>query len=150
MSLERELKMNKKILLVEDQVLIARSEKMDLEKIGYSVITVKSGESAVEMVKADQDIHLILMDIDLGSGIDGAEAAAAILETRDIPVIFLSNQPETLIKEKNKNLRTYGYVMKGSCVTTLDAAIKTAFALFETKKNLEHSANCEDRPDCPQ
>ena len=82
--------MPKKILLVEDEAIIAMSEAQMLEKHGFEVSTVHSGEKAVKAVASEPDISLILMDIDLGKGMDGTEAAEKILETRDLPVVFAS------------------------------------------------------------
>jgi len=78
---------NKVILLVEDEAIVAMSEAMTLEKYGYKVITVNSGEEAIETVFKTQKIDLVLMDINLGEGIDGPHAAEAILENRDIPLM---------------------------------------------------------------
>ena len=69
----------RKILLVEDEALIAMSERMILEQNGYDVTVAHSGPAAIEVFAEDQDIDLVLMDIDLGSGMDGTEAAQAIL-----------------------------------------------------------------------
>ena len=79
----------KMILLVEDEALIALDEENILKKHGYRVITEYSGEDAVERVNTDTDIDLVLMDIGLGMGIDGTEAAGRILEKRDVAVVFL-------------------------------------------------------------
>ena len=56
----------KRILLVEDEAILAMTEKMQLEKYGYAVRTVTSGEDAVEAVNTSSEIDLILMDINLG------------------------------------------------------------------------------------
>ena len=77
--------MSKKILLVEDEALIAMSEAQMLKKHGYEVVTVYNGENAIEAVDSDPEISLILMDIDLGNGMDGTEAAEQILKKKDIP-----------------------------------------------------------------
>jgi PAS domain S-box-containing protein len=124
-------KVNKTILIVEDQVLIAMSEKIALEKYGYNVITANTGETAIEMVKGGLTIDLILMDIDLGQGIDGTETAGIILKSYDIPIVFLSSHTETSIVEKTEKITSYGYVVKNSGITILDASIKMAFKLFE-------------------
>ena len=124
----------KTLLLVEDEVILAMSEKMALEKYGYSVITVTTGEEAVEVVKSTSEIDLILMDIDLGPGIDGTEAAEQILKDRDIPVVFLSSHIEPEIVEKTEKITSYGYVVKSSSITVLDASIKMAFKLFDAYK----------------
>ncbi|HUX41699.1 MAG TPA: histidine kinase dimerization/phosphoacceptor domain -containing protein [Rectinemataceae bacterium] len=121
----------KSILLVEDQVLIAMAEKVGLEKCGYSVLIANSGESAVELVAGSAALDLVLMDIDLGDGIDGTEAAQAILRNRDIPIVFLSSHTESEIVEKTEKISSYGYVVKNSGITILDASIKMAFKLFD-------------------
>lgn len=124
-------KTNKTILIVEDQMLIAMSEKIALEKYGYNVITANTGETAVEMVKDGSAIDLILMDIDLGNGIDGTETAGMILRNHDIPIVFLSSHTETAVVEKTEKISSYGYVVKNSGIAILDASIKMAFKLFE-------------------
>ena len=57
--------MSKKVLLVEDEALIAMNEAQMLKKLGYEVVTAYSGEKSVEMIEEDPEISLILMDIDL-------------------------------------------------------------------------------------
>ncbi|MCK5674730.1 MAG: hypothetical protein KAH95_15225 [Spirochaetales bacterium] len=52
----------KTVLLVEDDALIALSKKKDLEKYNYTVLTVNSGEKAVEILKTNDNIDLILME----------------------------------------------------------------------------------------
>lgn len=126
----------KTILLVEDEVILAMSEEMNLEKYGYSVITVTTGEEAIEAVKSTTEIDLILMDINLGAGINGTEAAETILKERDIPVLFLSSHIEPEVVEKTENITSYGYVVKSSSITVLDASIKMAFKLFDANKEI--------------
>ncbi len=125
---------NKKtILLVEDEALVAMSGKMVLEKFGYIVLTAISGEEAITTFKSNK-IDLILMDIDLGSGIDGTEAAEIILRDNDIPIVFLSSHTEPEIVEKTEKITSYGYVVKNSGDTILNASIKMAFKLFDSKR----------------
>ncbi len=126
----------KNILLVEDEVIIAMTEKITLEEYGYYVITVNTGEESVEAVKSTPKVDIILMDIDLGKGIDGTKAAEAILKDHDIPVVFLSSHTEPEIVEKTEKITSYGYVVKSSSITVLDASIKMAFKLFEEKQKV--------------
>ena len=121
----------KTILLVEDEVIIAMTETMTLEKFGYNVITANSGEEAVATFEKTPGIDLILIDINLGTGIDGTEAAAIILQQRDLPVVFLSSHTEPEVVAKTEKISSYGYVVKDSSGTVLDASIKMAFKLFE-------------------
>jgi two-component sensor histidine kinase len=165
----------KTILLVEDEALIALSSKKNLEKYGYNVITIDSGEKAIQLIKKENDelakfpksmqtyrkrvlndiismdtshtvveefkdkgeIDLILMDIDLGEGMDGTQAAEIILREKDIPIIFLSSHTESEIVEKTEKITSYGYVVKNSSSTVLDASIKMAFKLFNANIKLK-------------
>ena len=126
----------KTILLVDDEILITMTVKMSLEEYGYNVITANSGKEAVAAVDKTPGIDLILMDIDLGKGIDGTEAAQMILETHDLPLIFVSSHTEKEIVEKTEGITSYGYVVKNSSITVLDASIKMAFKLFNSNKKV--------------
>jgi len=126
----------KTLLLVEDEVIIAMAQKAQLEKYGYSVLLASSGEKAISLFAESTDIQLVLMDIDLGSGIDGTAAAALILDIRDVPVVFLSSHTESAVVEKTEKISSYGYVVKNSGMTVLDASIKMAFKLFEANRKI--------------
>jgi len=84
----------KTILVVEDEVIIGLNEKSILERNGYDVLLAHSGSAAVESATATDTVDLVLMDIDLGRGMDGTEAARAILQHREIPIVFLSSHTE--------------------------------------------------------
>jgi|GEM_PF-740872 PAS domain S-box-containing protein len=124
------------ILLVEDDFLTALAEKASLEKRGYRVVSAGSGEEAVDRCGSDPSVDLILMDIDLGRGIDGPTAAAAILRGREIPIIFLSSHSEPEVVERTETITSYGYILKNSGIAVIDASIKMAFRLHEAKRNL--------------
>jgi len=122
----------KTILLVEDEALIALAEKRTLEKFGYRVRTEIDGEGAVGAAESP-DVDLVLMDINLGEGIDGTEAAKRILAKRDLPLIFLSSHTEWEVVERTEGITSYGYVVKNVDENVLLASIKMAFRLFEAK-----------------
>ncbi len=140
----------KNLLLVEDEVILAMDKIQRLKKLGYSVIHVTSGKDAIKTVNRDNPpINLILMDIDLGKGMDGTEAAEKILATRDIPILFLSSHTEKEVVEKTEKITSYGYVVKNSGMTVLDASIKMAFKLFDAhheihRKNMAIKAGNEN------
>lgn len=130
----------KTILLVEDEAIIALTETRQLQKEGYNVFHAFNGEKAVHWVRQNQPpVDLILMDIDLGSGIDGTEAARQILTTYDIPIVFLSSHTEKEIVAKTEEITSYGYVVKNSSPTVLFASIKMAFKLHEAHARLKDS-----------
>ena len=127
----------RKILLVEDEALIALSETHLLRKHGYQVVTADSGEKAVEAVDSDPEIHLILMDIDLGPGMDGTQAAERILARHDLPIAFLSSHTEPEIVERTEGITSYGYIVKNSGDTVLLASLRMAFRLSEANQELK-------------
>ncbi len=130
------------ILLVEDELILGMVTKQQLENEGYRVLIVKSGEKAIDMLRENDSIDLILMDIELGKGLDGTKAAEIILQSHDIPLVFLSSHTEKDIVEKTEKIINYGYVIKNSSFTVLEASIKTAFNLFDAytiMKEHEHA-----------
>ncbi len=128
----------KTILLVEDEIVQAILETKRLIKEGYRVIHAADGDLAIQIACCDDEcIDLILMDIDLGPGMDGTDAATEILKHKNIPVLFVSSHIEKKIVQKTENITSYGYVVKNSSFTVLDASIKMAFKLFEAKQKLQ-------------
>ena len=103
--------------------------------------------AAVEKTPA---IDLILMDINLGNGMDGTDAAAIILKDHDLPVVFLSSHMEPEVVAKTEKITSYGYVVKNSSITVLDASIKMAFKLFEAKikEKEKGSGSCGKTSSC--
>jgi PAS domain S-box-containing protein len=129
----------KKIVLVEDDNIIAFSQAKFLRDKGFEVETLSSGEECVDYIKSNASADLILMDIDLGKGVDGIVAAEKIAEFRDIPVVFLTAfSDEDTINRVNDAAR-YGYVVKSSGNPVILSAIKMAFRLFDSARILRES-----------
>ena len=122
------------ILLVEDEFLIAIAEARVLEMNGYKVMIVDNGFEAIKTLESSSDINLILMDIDLGKGMDGTQTAEIILKNYDIPIVFLSSHSDPEIVNKTESITSYGYIVKNSGETVLLASIKMALKLFASKK----------------
>jgi len=128
------------ILLVEDEAIIAMEEAMILRSEGYEVVQAFSGEEAVLIAgRRNASIDMILMDIDLGSGIDGTEAARQILEFCDIPIVFLSSHTEKEIVDKTEKITSYGYIVKNFPPIILNTSIKMAHKLYLEKKRVKES-----------
>jgi len=126
--------LRKTILLVEDEALIAMTEATALRAKGYTVHHVRSGEQAIEAIIAENPpVDLVLMDINLGRGIDGTEAARQILDIRELPVVFLSSCTDAETVERAATITSYGYVVKNLGIVALDATIRVAFRLFDAR-----------------
>jgi len=127
----------KTLLLVEDETFIAMEKQHDLKKCGYHTVHAMTGEEAVSVIKDNDDIDMVLMDIDLGDGIDGIRAAELILKDKEIPLVFLSSHCEPEILEKAAKISSYGYVIKSAGSGALVLSIRSAFNIFEAKLKTE-------------
>ena len=128
---------SKTILLVEDEPIAAMAKQRSLLKIGYKVIISDSGEKAISKIEeSGSSIDLILMDIELGSGIDGIASAELILKNNNIPVIFLTAHTGDEIIKRIEEITSYGYVPKSADISILDAAIRIAFKLYNAYQSI--------------
>lgn len=133
------------ILLVEDDLIISMDQAASLRQYGYDVITARNGEAAIKLFSNGNKIDLILMDINLGNGMDGTQVAEIILCNHDIPLIFLSNHTEMEIVRKTDIITSYGYVVKNSGEYVLDTAIKMALRLYQAShENTQKTKLLED------
>lgn len=128
-------KKQKTILLVEDEALIALDEKTILEKDDYKVIAVSNGEKAIKAVEESAKIDLVLMDINLGKGMSGTEAAEKILDKHDLPLIFISSYTDSETVEKTEGITSYGYILKNTSERVLLRLIKMVLKLHDARKN---------------
>ncbi len=126
--------MKKKILLVEDEPVVALDQSGILKKNGYLVNMVYNAEDAITKVREDNSIDLVLMDINLGKGMDGTDAARKIIDTQDIPIVFLTSHMEKDVVERIRGITRYGYVLKGSDEFVLLESLHMAFELFDAHR----------------
>ncbi len=123
----------KTLLLVEHDSIMAFAHSSLLFENGYNVTIASSGEIAIAKIQ-EASIDLILMDIDLGPGIDGTETARKILLSKEIPIVFLTSHSEKEVVEKVRDITRYGYVIKNSGKFVLLSSIEMAFELFDMHK----------------
>ena len=100
------------------------------------MIIANTGENAVEIALSNDKINLVLVDIDLGKGIGGSEAARQIIKKRNIPVIFLTSHFEKEYVDRVKEITRYGYIVKNSGDFVLRSSIEMAFELFEAYEKI--------------
>ncbi|MDS1029303.1 PAS domain S-box protein [Bacillota bacterium LX-D] len=122
---------NKKILLAEDSRLTAKIVEDFLHKCGYEIETAITGEEAVQKISGGFPPDLVLMDIELAGVMDGIDAARRILKSRDIPVVFLTANTSGEIIDKIKEVKAYGFVLKGTDKAALLSTVEMALKLHE-------------------
>jgi CheY-like chemotaxis protein len=129
----------KRILIVEDEAILALDAQMILKNHGYKVKWAKSGSEAIECATSGIAPDLILMDIDLGDSIDGIQAASSILMTREIPIVLLTSNSEKEMVDRVKRITRYGYVLKNSGEFVLNESITMAMELFAANQKAKAS-----------
>lgn len=113
-----------KILVVEDERIVARDIEKRLQKLGYSVVaSVASGEEAIAQV-ALLSPDLVLMDIQLKGQIDGIETAEAIGNISEVPIIYLTAYADEDTLQRAKITEPFGYVVKPFDERDLHVAIE--------------------------
>ncbi|MBP7735687.1 MAG: PAS domain S-box protein [Spirochaetes bacterium] len=130
---------NKTILLVEDDPISAMAESESISRFGYNVLVAGNGNEAVRITTGPAIVDLVLMDIDLGKGMDGTEAAKRILEKRNIPIVFLTAHGEREMVERVQGITRYGYVIKNSGDFVLQSSIEMALELFDAHQKISES-----------
>lgn len=101
-----------RIMIVEDEWIIANDIKNCLVDLGYMVTSiVATGKEAVDAASADQP-DLILMDIMLRGEMNGIDAAREIRKNQHLPIIYLTAYDNQYLVEQAKQTDSYGYLLK--------------------------------------
>lgn len=115
-----------KILVVEDEGIVALDLQHSLMTLNYDVpYMADTGEEAIQAAQ-DYQPDLILMDIRLKGEMDGIEAARIILQTLNIPIIFLTAFADSVTLERAKSIEPVGYLLKPFDEDELHVTIEVA------------------------
>lgn len=126
--------MSVKILVVEDERILALSLKKKLEKMGFTVTgTVSTGEEAINHTNQEKP-DLVLMDIVLKGEMDGIETAKLIINLHDIPIIYLTAYADDVTIERAVKTYPYGYIMKPYKDREIKANIEMALTKHQAEK----------------
>jgi PAS domain S-box-containing protein len=128
-----------RILIVEDERLVAEDIAQLLIGMGYVIAgIVDSGEAAIRIAR-EVSPDLILMDIHLSGRLTGIEAAAAIRQEQDIPVIYLTAFADTELVEQAKVTLPAGYIVKPFNDREIRSAIEIALHTHSLHVRLRES-----------
>lgn len=129
----------KRILVVEDESIVARDIEQQLGLLGYEVIGIAStAERALEFA-ALASPDLVLMDIQLAGPVDGIVAAVSIRERYDLPVVFLTAFAADEKLERAKLAEPFGYILKPFSERDLSATLAMAFYKHEAETRLRNT-----------
>lgn len=118
--------MNKKILIVEDEYILANALRLNLEHAGYVVIGIASSVAEADEIMHKQKPDLVLLDIQLEGKKTGIDLAKK-LNTQNIAFIYLSANSSQKILEDVKKTEPYGFLVKPYREKDLLVALDIAF-----------------------
>ncbi len=126
-----------RILVVEDETLVARDLEATLTRMGFEVTALcRSGAEALAALRREQP-DVILMDIHLPSGMDGVEAATCLQAEHPAPVIFLSGCSDEATLVRSRAAQPYGFLRKPFQESELRSAIELAHARHSALRQLQ-------------
>jgi chemotaxis response regulator CheB len=120
-----------RILIVEDESVVATNLQQGLSEMGYHVIDwVPSGEAAIELAEREHP-DVVLMDIHLAGTLTGIDAARRIWQTSQIPIVYCTALADVETLKAVQTTESYGYVVKPFQSGAVRAAIELALARRE-------------------
>jgi PAS domain S-box-containing protein len=121
-----------RLLVVEDERIVARDLANTLTDLGYTVVgSVATGEEAVQQA-CEHRPNLVLMDIRLAGAMDGVQAAEKIRSERDIPVIYLTAHSDDETLRRARRTGPFGYLIKPFKAPELRCVIEIALHKHES------------------
>lgn len=124
----------KRILLVEDEGMIAADLQNRLERMGFCVPAVAgSGDQALQLSR-QSPFDLVLMDIRLKGDMDGVQAARVLRQERDVPIVYVTAYADTKTLERAKLTGPFGYLVK----PVRDASLRAVVEIALQRHGLEH------------
>jgi DNA-binding LytR/AlgR family response regulator len=136
-----------RILIVEDNVIIADDMQSMLEEIGYEIVdNVIVYEQAVEVLK-NKEVDLVLIDIILASDKTGIDLGKHIRENYNIPFIFVTSNSDRATVENAKTVKPNGYLVKPFEQQDLYTSIEIALSNFTSIKITGASSESQEEED---
>ena len=126
-----------RILVVEDESIVALDIQHRLHKLGYEVPTlVASGEDALKEVTASPP-DLVLMDVMLAGSLDGVETAEIIRNQYNVPVVFLTAYSDDSTPQRAEVSGPLGYILKPFKEKELHSTIEVVLYRHEIEEKLK-------------
>ena len=128
-----DLSSDTKILLVEDEAIIALDLRQRLQGLGYEVTGIAANGADAQALARSTQPTLIFMDITIQGPIDGIETAKRISGQMDVPIVFLTAHTDTGTIRRAKEAKPYGYLVKPFEERELSATIEMAVYRHKTE-----------------
>ena len=116
----------KKILIVEDEPIIASDIEMTLEDLGYEVVGVEDNAAEALVIIRELQPDLVLLDINLEGDVDGVMLAQDMNKEFQIPFVYLTSNADNLTINRVKRTKPAGFILKPFSEKDLKSSIEIA------------------------
>lgn len=130
---------NRKVLVVEDESLIARALTKILNKFNYEIVGIVNDSDAALNLLQDTNPDIILMDIRIDGKLDGIQTAELIMANYDIPIVYMSSLDDQTTIDRAKETLPFGYVTKPFEEKDIKIALEMSLLQYEMEKKLRQS-----------
>lgn len=144
-----------KILIVEDEVLIAKDISNHLQRLGYKTVGIAYNSDKALDLMHNRDFNFAILDVNIGGTRDGIEIGEILNSKYNVPFIYLTSYSDKNTLDKAKKTFPYGYIVKPFDANDLKSTIEMAIYRFDNehktlmppkeKINAYYSINLSDR-----
>ena len=129
-----------RILIVEDECIIALDLRMRLTRLGYQIVGMATtGHQAIELAEVHRP-DVALMDIGLPDGMNGIQAAAHLRAAFGIPVVYMTAYSSAATRQDAETTAPLGYLTKPVGIDLLQSVLATAFPRVEALSEISLNA----------
>lgn len=136
------------ILIVEDEWINAAFTKEALLALGHHVVGIYSSSDAIlPVIKSNQQIDIVFMDININGSIDGINLAKHISSIRDIPIVYITAFSDSTTLDEACETNIYGFITKPYTKLDIEVSLGVAFQRIlkekekEKKDSIKHETN---------
>ncbi len=133
------VELNKRILIVEDELIIANDILLTLREMDYEVVGIASDSQETLDFLNNDIVSLVLMDINISGMMRGVELAYLISENYNLPVVFLTSHSEQSMIKEALEAKPFGYLYKPISTDEVKTTIEMAFYKYEMEQKIKQS-----------
>lgn len=136
---------SQQVLIVEDEVLLAREIESHLLSLGYRIPAIARSASEAILILNHQSIDVVLMDITLGGEMDGITAASYVRQTFHLPIVYLTAYSDVHMLHQATSTCPSGYLMKPCTTADLQITLEIALAQHQFEGQLRQELRDAER-----
>lgn len=126
-----------RVLIVEDESIVAMDLAAGLERDGYTVVGIADHFEEAETIYKSNHVDIVLMDIHIHGTKDGVHTAGALMQIKQVPLIYLTAFTDAATVERVKHTRPSAFLTKPYSIGNVRVAIELALHHFAEAKTGE-------------